>query len=100
MPDLQGVSALFRSLDAAMIANQAVQASEMAVRQGSASLQVDAQRRQAMVTQMLQSAGAAAVGGEGQPPERGGPGRRRRPRDPEVSGPPAPGSVHRIDLIA
>ena len=102
MADLQGVSALFRSPDAAVMANQAVMASELAARQGSASLQIDAQLREYQVTQALQAADTAQIGGRDQAPEDGSEPRGRRRGTPSggTAGPMAPAPVHRIDLIA
>jgi hypothetical protein len=45
MSILQAVTAIFRSPDAAVMAAQAVQASELAARQGVASIQRDAERQ-------------------------------------------------------
>ena len=103
MPDLQGVSNVFQSLNAAVMASQAVQASDMAARQGLASMQIDARRQEELVSEMAQAADSAEISGEH--PERqqeAPPPHPRSFRPPHsTSGPTVPGaSPHRIDLIA
>jgi hypothetical protein len=102
MPDLQGVSALFRAMDAAVMANQAVVAGDMAARQGIASMQLDARRQAMMVGGTLESAKSAVINGGTTPQERDTGRRARRGARPSGAseGPRAQGPAHRIDLIA
>lgn len=103
MPDLQGVSSVFQSLNAAVMASQAVQAADMAARQGLASAQIDAKRLENLVTEMGQSADSAEISGEHpeRPSDTGLPPSRARRRPPDSSGSPVSGAPsQRIDLIA
>jgi hypothetical protein len=101
MSDLQNLTALFRSPEAAVIANQAVQAAEIAARQGLASIRTDAQHRQAMVNQAEQAADTAQISDRGRQKEEEAPSPRRRHAGGEgAQGPDAPAPRRRIDLIA
>jgi hypothetical protein len=77
MSILQAVTAIFRSPDAAVMAAQAVQASELAARQGVASIQRDAQRQADQVAPTTTLGSSLAVeerrergGDPGRPPRR------------------------------
>jgi hypothetical protein len=101
MSDLQNLTALFRSPEAAVVANQAVQAAEIAARQGLASIRADAVQRQAMVNQAEQSADSALISGEArQQEEEASKPRRRRAGGEGAQGPDAQPPRRRIDLIA
>jgi len=106
----QDVSAIFRSPELSVVATQAVQAGEMAVRQGLDTLRQDALRAEDQVQASQPDPRSGAVDGRSQ---AGGapPGRRQRRKAPAPAAAqpqPLPGASagadpqlppHRIDLV-
>jgi hypothetical protein len=98
---LQGVTALFRSSEAAVMAAQAVQYADLAARQGAASLQRDVAERNDQVLEpealVPSDPSGARQNGEDAP----GSGRRRRgagDKGPDLD--PAPIKRSRLDILA
>lgn len=99
MSIIQSVTALFRSPDAAVMVNQAVQASDLAARQGQAGLQRDAARREEMIVDALPGQAPASVGQRPEDEQR--PRHRGRPEpDKAGAGVLAPEAPHRLDITA
>lgn len=97
MSIIQSVTALFRSPDAAVMVNQAVQASDLAARQGQASLQRDAARREEMIVDALPTQPSNIIGQR--PEDEKHPSHRGHPEgDSAESDAPAPDSPHRLDI--
>lgn len=101
MSILQAVTAIFRSPDAAVMAAQAVQASELAARQGVASIQRDAERQADQVAPTSTLGESLAVD---ERRERGGDPSRHPRRPPAQAAkadenPPDPRSS-RLDILA
>lgn len=99
MPDLQNLAAIVSSPQAGLMANQAVQASDLATRQGVASLQSDMARQQSQVLEASGAADAAMLSSEGLLQAEAA-----RPRARGKGGPSAVSASetpkNRIDLIA
>lgn len=83
---LQAVTAIFRSPEAAVLVAQAVQASDLAARQGQASIHRDAARRQDQVA-AAESLGPSEKTGPKQAQEQASQRKRNAPGKPTPDAP-------------
>jgi hypothetical protein len=93
-----GLSSFFRTPEIAQIAAQSVQAADQATRQGLASIQRDAVRREYQVNDLDASQGAERVGQRLTPQERQDERRRRSPASPAPGKGPAAWPPHKLDI--
>lgn len=100
MSIIQSVTALFRSPEAAAMVATAVQASDLAARQGQANLKKQAVHDEELVQVLREGQEAPGVRGRQAPPEQRPRHRQSQPAAPPEAGAPAAKPSQRLDILA